>query len=218
MNTAGTTTRPIARPRRLTLADAMLLVAATAVGIGSTRHVWKSWGYPWFWQLNLGWGAGPVFARFLTVSALCLPGLAAGTAAVLAVRLRRPRPPLRLVALQPGAAACAAALVVVALETLGEAASMLYFEWSRGYLGSTLGAAGVLGWWHVHVLIWVPYPVSYAILAAWATLAFSRRCRPEPSAIDRAGRFLGACWVALALLFWLNRHFLDAWLPGALSR
>ena len=25
-------------------------------------------------------------------------------------------------------------------------------------------------------------------------------------------------WVALALLFWLNRHVFDAWLPGALSR
>jgi hypothetical protein len=196
----------------------MLLVAATAVGIVATRHVWKSWGYPWFWRLDLGWGVRPVFTRLLTVAALGLPGLAALTAAVLAVRLRRPRPPLRRLALQPGAAACAAAVGVVALETLGEAASMAYFEWSRGYLGATLRMAGILTWWHVHVLIWVAYPVSYAILAAWATLAISRRCRPEPSAIDRAGRFLGACWVALALLFWLNRHVFDAWLPGALSR
>ena len=138
-------------------------------------------------------------------------------AAVLLLRLRRPRPTLRRVVLQPGEAACLVALLVIALETIGAMAAMVYFESSRGYLGAELRTFGLAGWFHVRVLMRMPYPVSCAVLASWTILCLSHRGRPERSWIDLAGRVLGWCWIVSALVFWLNQHFLYGQLPGALT-
>jgi hypothetical protein len=75
----------------------------------------------------------------------------------------------------------------------------------------------VAAWLHVSVLMRMPHPVSYAVLAAWTILFLSHRGRPERSWIDRAGRALGICWIVFALVFWLNQHFLGGRLPGALT-
>jgi hypothetical protein len=205
------------KTRRFHVGDAMILVAATAAGIVGTRHVWDRASYNWFWYLGQGWTVRAINQQILTVVALSLPSLAAWTAAVLVLRLRAPRPTLRRLVLQPGAAACLVALLVITLETIGEAAAMAYFEYSKGYLGAEMKTSGLAGWLHVRVLMRTPYPVSYAILAAWAILALSRRGRPERSWIDRAGRALGICWIVFALIFWLNQHFFYGQIPGALT-
>jgi hypothetical protein len=205
-------------PRKLNLLDAMILVAATAVGIAGTQHVWKRLGWLWFWNLDQGWGAWASLSRLLTVAALCLPALSAWTVAVLIIRLRQPRPALRQLALQPGAAACGAALLVIAAEAVGEFFSLAYFEFSKGYLGASLYTLGFTTLLYVYVLMRMPHPVSYAILSVWATLGVSRRGRFERSGIDRAGRIIGVCWVALALFFWVTQQFLNLRLPGALTR
>ena len=195
----------------------MILVAATAVGIVATRGVWDRASYDWFWGFGQGWTAWAINQRILTVVALSLPSLAAWTAATLALRLRRPCPHLRRVVLQPGAAACVVALLVITLETMGTAAAMIGFEYPRGYLGAEIKTIGVAAWFHVSVLMRMPYPVSYSVLAAWTVLALSRRGRAERSWIDRAGRALGICWMVVALVFWLNARFLGGHLPGALT-
>lgn len=204
-------------PRNFLVVDALTLTAATAFGIAGTRHVWSRWGEPWFWNLADGWSVSATFRRLWIAIALLLPGLAAWTAAVLALRLVAPRPPLRRIALQPGAAACGVALMVLTAEIVGGAASLMAFEASRGYLGHTWRLSGFASWVHTRVLLTGLGPIGFAVLAAWAVLWLSRRVRPEPSWVDRTGRALGACWVAAALAFWLSHNFLHWTLPGALT-
>jgi hypothetical protein len=198
------------------VADALTLTAATAVGIAGTRHVWKWCGYPWFWGLDEGWSVAATIRRFTVLVVILLPGLAAGTVAVLVARLTPPRPSRRRIALQPGSAACGVALLVMIVEAIGQAAVLLRFEASKGYLGLTWERSGFAQWFHMHVLFPASYAISLAVIEVWAVLALSGRAQPEPSWIDRTGRALGACWVAVAFLFWVYRHFLDGRLPGAL--
>src|SRR5205823_8469100 len=42
------------------------------------------------------------------------------------------------------------------------------------------------------------YLLSGSVAIAWLAAWWSGRLRPEPGWIDRLGRFLGACWIALA--------------------
>jgi hypothetical protein len=205
------------RLRRFQVVDTLMLTAAMALGIVGTSHVWKFWGYPWFWDLDAGWSAGVTLIRFQTVIALLLPGLAACTVSVLASRFLPPRPPLRVIALQPGSAACGAATLVLISETMSEAVSLVYFEASKGYLGAAWRASGLASWFLGHVLLTVAHPISLAVIAVWSVLFLSRQAQPEPSWVDRAGRLLGACWIAVALVFWCNDKFLYGRLPGAIS-
>jgi hypothetical protein len=101
------------RPRRFLVVDALTLTAATAVGIVGTRHVWDSWGYPWFWSLDQGWSVGATLRRLTILAAILLPILTTWTEAVLMLRLIPPRPSRRRIALQPGSAACGAATLVL---------------------------------------------------------------------------------------------------------
>jgi hypothetical protein len=51
-------------------------------------------------------------------------------------------------------------------------------------------------------LVWQlvsPRPMAVAVAGVWAALALSRRWRPEPSWIDRAGIGLGVLWIASML-------------------
>jgi hypothetical protein len=151
----------------------------------------------------------------MTLVALMLPGLAAWTATVLALRFVPPRPSVRRIALQPGWAACGVALLVVIVETIGQAISLVHAEASRGYLGAEWRAFGFATWFHRGLLRTALEPTTFAITAVWAVLLVSRFMRPEASWLDRAGRALGACWIAAALLFWLIHQFFDGRLPGA---
>lgn len=203
--------------RDFLIIDALALTAATAVGIAGTLHARASWGYAWFWNLAEGWSVGATLRRLMTLGALLLPGLAAWTATVLAARFIPPRPSLRRIALQPGSAACGVALLVLIVETVGQVVSVVCFEYSRGYLGAEWKVFGFAGWWHTDVLLKILGPIAFAIAAAWTVLLVSRLGRPESSWIDRVGRALGACWIAMAFLFWLNHEFLGGRLPGALQ-
>jgi hypothetical protein len=55
------------------------------------------------------------------------------------------------------------------------------------------------------LVIWVPYfkPVTIptAVCVAWLVLALSGGWQSESSWLDRAGRLLGCCWIALLPLF-----------------
>jgi hypothetical protein len=207
----------IPQPRRFLLVDALILTAATAVGIVGTRHVWNRWGYAWFWNLQDGWSPVATFQRLPTLLALLVPMLAAWTLAILVARMIPPRPPLRRIALQPGATACGVAALVAAVETIGRAASLAYFEHSKGYLGATWNAFGFAAWFHTAVLLSILDTVGFGTVSTWVVLVLSRRLSPERSWIDRVGRVLGAFWVVAALLLWFNQSFLNGRLPGALS-
>jgi hypothetical protein len=49
--------------------------------------------------------------------------------------------------------------------------------------------------------------IEPAVVASWVALALARRWRPEPSWVDRAGRALGAYWIALSLYRWVLGFF-----------
>jgi hypothetical protein len=92
--------------------------------------------------------------------------------AFVAFRLRRPRPPLRVVLRQPGMVAFWAVVIHLALD----------------FIFATAGNGHFLALWPTMV-------VSCCILPlAWGAMKLTKRWMPEPSWIDRLGRVLGVCW------------------------
>lgn len=175
------------RPGRpFTLMDLLILIAATAVGLGGIRaqspdiEIFTAPYSPISPPGLIRWGSVTAsnWAFYLS------PMLAGWTLGVLALRLRLPRSRLRRLAYQPGWVACCAA-------TTGIAA------------GAVMAAIGVYGRYGVmYYFDLVPYPVGVSVLAAWGHLIVSGRWRPERSWIDRAGRLIGVAWLAIIPLVW----------------
>jgi hypothetical protein len=180
--------RPIHRlarsvpPRRFTLRDAIVLVAATAVGFAWIR---KNWGA----SINNFDGLGDWFDA---ASEMLMALLKCWTVAALGLRLLRPRPPLHRLLRQPGAAACGAATIVIGIDFVGFL--IIYSARARSW-----------PWPQFFMRIWEDYtsmqpdaePFADSVAIAWALLGLSRRWRPEPSWIDRMGRGVGTLWIIL---------------------
>ena len=167
--------------RRFNLGDAMILTAVVAVGLvlgrdlllnfprlvgqrlALTRHDLAN-GQPVWWSIAFRWEPVALEVVGLALMAVCL-----ATPTLVVLRLRRPRPPWRRLVRQPGAVACATAIV------------------------SFLVA------YDLHSLL-DPYPALFvvgpAVATAWLVLIVSRRWRAERGWIDRAGRVVGAAWIA----------------------
>jgi hypothetical protein len=175
--------RPI---RRFTIADVMILVAAAAVGTlvlrsylpGLSRQLGLIPTFapdPWgLWWAHL-WLHGPG-------SCLVVPWMAA----VIALRLRRPRP--RLIRFQPGFVACLAGMASLV-------PGVVWFATIRHRPGFQR-ADGFEQAWAI-MTQWT----DTAVLGAWIALLWTRKWRPEPSWIDRMGRALGLYWVLLLIGF-----------------
>jgi hypothetical protein len=177
--------RPTFRP--FTLGDAMILIVALALGlaiartsIGRIANAFLTIAQSHFRTLagavQLGRALDIVLINFLF---FLLP-------AFLILRLKRPRPHLRVMMGQPGFVGCAAvvAVVVVAVPLFLLAPSGL------GQLFIESAAQVVL---------------PSAVPLAWVWLIARSRWNPEPSWIDRTGRIVGALWmVSLPALAVLN--------------
>jgi hypothetical protein len=96
------------------------------------------------------------------------------TLAFFAVRLRKPRPPLRALLRQPGTAASLAMV-----------------------FGLFWGTGGLIVLFpdRVDSMTAAPIAVGGAVAASWVALALSRRWKSEPGWVDRVGRALG--WIAI---------------------
>ena len=176
-STATPATRRGSLCRRFTLLDGMILVAGVAVGlVGGLAGYEQFHGRIWP-------NAASRFLCYVMTLASCM---------VLIFRLREPRPPLRLVARQPGAVACFA-IVAFQLSSVIQAL-ILSIRWDEatflGRIDSTI--------WTVFSEIGTRY--ASVIPITWVLLAVSRHWRPEPGWIDRAGRILGWAWTALWLI------------------
>ncbi len=182
------------RGRNLNLADAMILVAATAVGLSIVPSGWTGWLGDAIAGRNPGYlyGLSPVprfnIHQLRRVLALGVnPTWLAWTYALLIIRLRNPRPSRRKLARQPGMmASCSAALMT----TFGLIVNMyrnlsLYpdqsFREAFAYLDGFAGPA---------------------VIVAWLTLCLGQRWRFERGPIDALGRILGVGWVAMYLIGW----------------
>lgn len=199
--------------RRPTLLDGMILVAATAVGLALAREEtgWTLRHYLMPWRaIPLEWVGTAVYD--LVLATLPLP--AAWSAGLLLIRLIGPRPALRRLTVQPGAVA----LLAVGLALASRLAGLAVLTARVWLAGPSPGIQGSL--WSiprlslaivdsVHVSSGWARSLSVAVLVAWSLLALGGRWRPEPSWIDRAGRLLGAYWVAVVPISWFDFQFLD---------
>ncbi|MFI5458398.1 MAG: hypothetical protein ACHRXM_23455 [Isosphaerales bacterium] len=202
-----------------TILDAIVLVAAMAIALAMARG-WPSprWcAMPAFAVYN---GRPPSTARslhyfFATRISWTIPFAITFTAALLILRFRSPRPRFIRIARQPGAVACAAALVAMAArmgqEALGYALAYLTRPSSAVRLPSPPFLRYDNAGWHLplgqvlHNIVLETFPllvspsVGIAVVVAWGVQWASGRWRPEPSWLDRAGRLAGAYWIAQAV-------------------
>jgi len=121
-----------------------------------------------------------------------MPWVLTLSVAILVLRLRAPRPRWRRLVRQPGFVACGmvtAWLIIMLVSGLvgaPDARRWIQPGFGLDLVGST-SVAGVL------------------ILGAWTLLYVGGFWRPEKSRLDRAGRILGASWIALVLVLYLLR-------------
>jgi hypothetical protein len=173
-------------PRRFTLLDAMLLVAAAALVMVSAGPHLRD--VPWSLDPMGPWDVNVHRVQIISEPSLSMSiwhGNMAliDTAVILSAayftpRLLRPRPPLASLLRRPGFQACTAAIASFVLLVVTD------FAYAR--------------------------VVPRAVLATWAGTALKGRWCPEPSWIDRFGRAIGFSWILPAVpLFWsewLDRH------------
>jgi hypothetical protein len=177
----------------------MLLVGATAIGLAGYRARRSFQRLPGIW-----WGLDVHQGAVWLAVSLSL--------AVLAIRLRPPRPLRRRLACQPGTAATVAAACTLALVLL---------ERLEGYLFTLLKGFGSRPL-DVQIIEDVGNTMTVcagpAVAAAWTVLIVGRRWRPERSWIDRLGIALGLYWLLHGSISWLASALPDLlrWLGTAL--
>jgi hypothetical protein len=193
--------RPAAIRRRFRLVDAMILVAATAIGCGTIDLLSRATvgglspldGFDevreFFHQSPGEIGGEGVAYFFAMISVLVSPIVAAWTLALLPIRLIDPRPRWRRVACQPGMmAACASAFAIAGIGLL--ICGLVLVCGSKSDAGLIVESA------HGSA----PMFVGLAVSISWMTLLVGRRWRAERSWVDRFGRAVGCFWIASGLL------------------
>lgn len=186
--------------RRLNLVDLSILVLAASVGFVVIRRdldavfsrpkggLFHPGFYPWTNPL--------VLFKAVTVEVW----LMAWTAGWLILQLRPPRLRLRLLTRQPGFLACYSSVVV----------TLAFGPLTWALIRSI--TSGTNGW--VDRALWaelVSSQIGAAVLAGWALLATSARCRIRAGWLDRCGQVIGVFWVAMipANLFYFMRWTLQ---------
>jgi hypothetical protein len=137
------------------------------------------------------------------------PFLTAWTLALPILGYRRPRPPRRLLARQPGIAACGIATLVLSVQL---SAILLGWAVARSWTALSLwlppsvwpfrvptpDTSPLLDLWRsIHVGFLESSWAAHGIAGAWLIMALGGWWRPERSAIDRLGRALGTGWIAV---------------------
>jgi glucan phosphoethanolaminetransferase (alkaline phosphatase superfamily) len=176
--------------RRFTLLDTMILVAATACGLGVdgalNALIRSANGLDSMDMLGSLFGARKYPVLAVLSMMMTMPVAAAWTLALVPLGLLRPRPRLRRLARQPGwMAACAFSLAL--------AFSSVVFVGLVAVIGPTQSIA-LIDVSPLLAIIFAP-----AIGATWLSLIVGRRWRPERSWLDRSGRALGVFWIVLGI-------------------
>ncbi|HWE36433.1 MAG TPA: hypothetical protein VG406_07700 [Isosphaeraceae bacterium] len=176
-------------PRPFLVRDIIVLVAATAAGLGLIRSYFIN-NEPDFEnpQTKIR-----IILNYIDSLTLLLASLSTAT---FVLRLAPPRPSLRRVGHQPGWTASAVVVIVTALGVIERVFVNLvmylrtepserhrfYFDWTDE-LNRVMGKQMVMS--------------SLAVAAIWAIQYLGRRWRPERSWLDRLGRLLGLLWIVV---------------------
>jgi hypothetical protein len=203
---------------RFLLSDAIVLVAATAVGLAVARPYYATmalldWSppIPQAAPFN-GWVKG-----LWGCLVLAAPLAMAWTLAILALRLRGPRDRWSRLVRQPGLVAGLMATLVLAWRLLGFATMCLRVIgqprlWILNVRHGALSGA-LMGWPPHHLLFETDHyldtmaAIGVAVGSSWIFLLASGLWRPERSWLDRAGRALGWFWiVTLPPTSWWDFH------------
>jgi hypothetical protein len=196
------------RERRFNVGDALIALGALAISFALLRS------QPYRGdEFLISPGPGPAIARAISIwFGFVTPFLATATLAVLAIRLRRPRPPMHGLTCEAGATACLAAALVMAIDL-----TAILVDLTRGTIfgydrprASLLSLVTGKDWSYVFADASGrghpdPVQVGLAVAATWFVLALGRRLRRPRGWIDRAGWILGLAWVVLILGRWFAR-------------
>lgn len=179
---------PIAT-RRFTLLDALVLIAALAVGLASTRSVFGNVDFVEYLRRDLlswpagGWTLKELYGRGFVVDCLLAPWLVSLSLAHCILYLIPPRPPWRRTRRRVGF--LTSSIVVFVAATL--AISLVTCWWASRKPGVPY-MEELIAMWGV--------TMAPAVSAFWLALALSGRWRAERSWLDRLGRVLGWIWIS----------------------
>jgi hypothetical protein len=179
--------------RRFTLFDAMVLIAATAVGFVPMRYLYTEV------FANSGpadWTQESIYELAMVVNILIAPIVIAWSAALSILRMRHPRPRLWRVCRQPGMTACLAILVATFFFVTKDTILLGFMHFGQGLALRDLAeiASSPYHWFTCVVSI------ESSVLAVWIVLWLGRVGRREPSWIDRTGRALGVYCIVCGIL------------------
>lgn len=169
-------------PRRLTLTDLAILIAAFAFGLIGLRVVREE-------RAAL---PSYVFSPSEAWQIDACPFLISACLALLIAGLIGPRPTLRLWARQPGTLACLMIFGYFLLRAAQVAVLhqiVIIFEDVGTYLVG------------LPIVMTDSWSGGMLVASSWVALALARRWRPEPNWIDRAGRMLGVIAIIGAIVF-----------------
>jgi hypothetical protein len=177
---------------RIALADLIILVAATALGMAILRTTIESSGGEYLrhvpaphshWTGPLGYNP-PFYLFFALVNGV--PQILVASICVVALSLRRHRSSTLRLSHQPGFVLCLAALTASVLTTVVHGSAL----WIQHYS---------LALWSLIVFGILPN-TGFMVLGSWMALALGGRGAPVASWLDRIGYALGASLVVLLAL------------------
>ena len=196
-------------PRRIGLLDAMILVAAVAIGLAWSRAAQKDENYLYptpldgYFMKEVGRHVSSKVRALMRLDygmRLIAPCVACLSIGLLALRLRATGFQRGVAAFSPGVTACASVIVVFFVRCVRLGIDLLFRHES---LGGNANDYGNMEWlWDGFFSLVNPVNMGMAVVGSWVALMLSKGWKPEPSAIDRVGRLLGVYWIAAMMIDW----------------
>jgi hypothetical protein len=179
-------------PRKFTLVDAMVLIAATGVALVPIRlFLWENL------HALERWSGSEIMRMGLEANLVLVPPALALTLALWLLRLKRPRPTCRRMFRQPGLAAGTATLLYALVVLIS---FLLYIYVNSDFAHFAFRSPDEMNLW-TRIGMVPMFMSGGAVAAVWIVMRLSGAWRAEPSWIDRAGRGLGIYWVTISVLF-----------------
>lgn len=194
------------RRRRFTVLDALILIAAIGVGLAWMRQFTgtEAGGESYPYEEDFDGRPIPSFVLAVKIGFWWVDAsynlVAAVTIAMILLRGLSPRPKFRRLTRQPGAVACVAVTVALAVEMILKFDSVVELGLYGGLPWSKIGS---MVYWNIE-----GQSESLAVMIAWLVLGLSGRWKSEASWVDRFGRVLGGFWLVAMPLNWLIQRII----------